>query len=115
MGAGMPARTAMTIWPTQLAPLRLASSAIQAGRSRVAYAMASGLDPAQARREAMTGIGRAISYEASLLGSVELLILLGLALVLALALALGLKRDPYGEVARPGFAVLTSISPHHLH
>jgi hypothetical protein len=98
----------MTIASPQFAPFRLASSATQAARNRVAHAIASGLDPTQARREAMTGISRAVSYEASLIGSIDMLVLLGLALVLALALALGLKRDPYSEAAHPGFALLAA-------
>ena len=105
----------MTIAAPQLTPFRLASSAAQAARSRVAYAIARGLDPAQARREAMARMGHAISYEASLVGSADMLVLLGLALVLALALALGLKREPYGETARAAYTALNSISPHHLH
>jgi len=60
-------------------------------------------------------MGHAISYEASLIGSADMLVLLGLALVLALALALGLKRAPYGEVARSGFAFLAWPSLRHLH
>jgi hypothetical protein len=105
---------AMITASAQFAPLRLASAATEAARGRVAYAVVSGLDPAQARREAVASIGRAVSYEASIISSADLLVLLGLALVLALALALGLKRDVYGEVARPGFTALASISPHHL-
>jgi hypothetical protein len=98
----------MTIVSPQFAALRLASSATQAARGRVAYAIAGGIDPAQSRREAMTSIGHAVSYEASLIGSVDMLTLLGLALVLALALGLGLKRDPFGEIARSGFTFLAS-------
>lgn len=104
----------MTIASRQFAPIRRASAATEAARGRMAYVLANGLDPAQARREAVASIGRAVSYEASIIGSADLLILLGLALVVALALALGLKRDLYGEVARPGLAVLASISRHHL-
>jgi hypothetical protein len=37
-----------------------------------------------------------------------MLLLLGLTLILALAVVLGLKREPYGEAARPGFALLAS-------
>lgn len=104
----------MTIASPQSAPIRLASAATEAARGRMAYVLANGLDPAQARREAVASIGRAVSYEASIIGSADMLILLGLALVLALALALGLRRGIYGEVARPAFTVLASISPHHL-
>ena len=108
-------RAAMTITSRQFAPFRLASSATQAARSQMAYAVASGLDPAQARREAMARIGHAISYDASLIGSADMLVLLGLALVLALALVLGLRRDLYGEVASPAYTAFASLSPHDLH
>ena len=104
----MPARAAMTMPSAQFAALRLASSATQAARGRVAYAIAGGIDPAQSRHEAMTGIGRAVTYEASLIGSIDMLVLV----VLALAIALGLKHDPYSEAARPGFALLAHRSPY---
>ena len=103
----------MTIASPQFASIRLASAASSAVRGRVAY-LASGLDPAQARREAMASIGRAVGYEASVISSTDMLVLLGLVLILALAIALGLKRDPYSETARPGVALLASRPPHAL-
>ena len=103
----------MTISSPQFASTRLASAATSAARGRIAY-LASGLDPAQARREAVASIGRAIGYGASVIGSADMLVLLGLVLVLALAIALGLKRDAYGEAAHPGFALLASGSEHAL-
>ena len=101
----------MTIASAPFAPIRLAAAAIEAGGGRLAYAIANGVDAAQARREAVASIGRAVSYEASVMGLADLLVLLGLALVLALALALGLERDPYGAAARPAFAVRAPLSP----
>ncbi|HKW54423.1 MAG TPA: hypothetical protein VJO12_12075 [Stellaceae bacterium] len=104
----------MTIAPPQFASLRLASAAISAVRGRVAYLIANGIDPAQARREAVATIGRAVGHEASVISSADMLVLLGLVLVLALAIALGLKRDPYSEAVRPGFALLASRAAHAL-
>ena len=103
----------MTISSPQFAPFRLALATARAARGRLAYAIA-GLDPAQARREAMSGIGRAVGYEASVIFSADMLVLLGLALVLVLAVALGLKRDPYSEAAGPGFALIAYRAPHAL-
>ena len=103
----------MTIASPQFASARLASAATSAARGRIAY-LASGLDPAQARREAVASIGRAIGYGASVISSADMLVLLGLMLVLALAIALGLKRDAYGEAAHPGFALPASGSEHAL-
>ena len=101
----------MTIASPQFASIRLASAATRAVRGRLAY-LTSGLDPAQARREAVASIGRAVGYEASVVSSADMLVLLGLVLILALAIALGLKRDAYGEAAHPGFALLASGSEH---
>jgi len=47
----------MTIAVPEFAPVGLVSAATQAARGRLAYAVASGLDPAQARREAMRAWG----------------------------------------------------------
>jgi len=85
----------MTTLPQQFAPIRLASAVADAAGGRIAYFVARGLDPAQARREAVATIGRAVGHEASIIGSADMLILLGAALILALAIALGLKRVPY--------------------
>jgi hypothetical protein len=103
----------MTIASPQFASIRLASAATSAARGRMAY-LASGLDPAQARREAVASIGRAVGHEASVISSADVLVLLGLVLVLALAVALGLKRDLYSEAAHPGFALPAYRSPHAL-
>ncbi|HEU5275963.1 MAG TPA: hypothetical protein VFU97_20060 [Xanthobacteraceae bacterium] len=104
----------MTIASPQFASSRLASAAALAARGRAAYAIANGLDPAQARREAVASIGRAVSYEASIISSTDMLVLLGLALVLALALALGVRRDSDAEVGLSGFIFLASPSPRHF-
>ena len=103
----------MTIAYPQFASIQLASAAIRAARARMAC-ITNGLDPAQARREAVASIGRAVSYQASVISSTEMLVLLGLALVLALAFALGLKRDFHGEMALSGFPFLTSPAPRHF-
>jgi hypothetical protein len=95
----------MTIFlPQQLAPIRLASAAVGTAGGRIAYFIANALDPAQARREAVATIGRAIGHEASVIGSADMLVLLGAALILALAVALDLKRVPHVEAAGASFA-----------
>jgi hypothetical protein len=104
----------MTTTSARFAPIRLASALSRAARGRVAYLFASGIDPAQARREAVTSIGRAVGYEASVISSVDMLVLLGLALVLTLVIAFGLERDAYSETARPAFAFLASRPPYEL-
>ena len=104
----------MTTTSAQVAPIRLASALSRAARGRVAYLVASGIDPAQARREAVTSIGRAVVYEASVISSLDMLVLLGLALVLALAVTLGLKRDAYSGAARPASAFLAPRLPYDL-
>ena len=105
----------MTLSTQHIAPVRLASVVAQAYRGRMAYLVASGVDPAQGRREAVASISRAVAYEASVISSTDLLVLLGLALVLALAIALGVKRDPYSDAARPGFALVASRPAQTLH
>jgi hypothetical protein len=104
----------MAIASPQFASIRLASAATSAVRGRLAYLIANGIDPAQARREAVATIGRAVSHEASVIGSADMLVLLGLMLVLALTIALGPKRAPYSEAARPGFTLLAFRPPHAL-
>jgi len=102
----------MTISAQYSAPTRLASAVAEATRGRIAYFVANGLDPAQARGEAIATIGRAVRHEA-IIGSADLLVLLGMVLVLALAIALGLKHAPYREAAGLGFATVSaSRLPH---
>lgn len=83
----------MTISTQYLAPVRLAATVAGTLRGRIAYFVASGLDPAQARREAIVSIGRAVRHDA-VIASADMLVLLGTALVLALAIVLGLKHAP---------------------
>jgi hypothetical protein len=102
----------MTISAQHSAPARLASAVAGASRGRIAYFVASGLDPAQARGEAIATIGRAVRHEA-LIGSADMFVLLGIALVLVLAIALGLRHAPYRETAGAGFAaIVASHLPH---
>jgi hypothetical protein len=54
-------------------------------------------------------IGRTVG-QASVIGSADMLVLLGLALILAPAIALGIKRAPYLEPADASFAV--NLAPH---
>jgi hypothetical protein len=88
----------------------LASAAVGA-RGRIVYFAARGLDPAQARREAVATISRAVGHEASVVGSTDMLILLGALLILALAVVLGLKRPAYFEAAGASFAATTASIP----
>ncbi|HEX9490815.1 MAG TPA: hypothetical protein VF930_11045 [Stellaceae bacterium] len=101
----------MTLLPQQIAPIRLASAAAGAARDRIAYFVANGLDPMQARREAVATISRAVGHEASVIGSADMLVLLGAALILALAIAFGVKRVPYLEPAGASFAVNLASRP----
>lgn len=101
----------MTPLPHQFAPLRLASAATGAAQGRIAYFVANSLDPAQARREAVATIGRAVGHEASVIGSADMLVLLGAVLILALAIALGLKRVAYPDAAGAGFALTLASRP----
>jgi hypothetical protein len=98
----------MTSLPQYLASIRLASAAVGGARGRIAYLVAKGLDPAQARREAVALIGRAVGHEASVIGSADMLVLLGAMLILALAITLGLKRVPYPEPADANFAAIAA-------
>ncbi len=101
----------MTPLPQHFGLIRLASAAVGAARGRIAYFVANGLDPAQARREAVATIGRAVGHEASVIGSADMLILVGAVLILALAVMLGLKRVPYLEPAGASFAAVAAARP----
>src|SRR5260370_40126390 len=101
----------MTPLPQHFGLIRLASAAVGAARGRIAYFVANGLDPAQARREAVATIGRAVGHEASVIGSADMLILVGAVLILAFAFMLGLKRVPYLEPAGANFAAVGAARP----
>ena len=100
----------MTPLPQYFASNWLASATAVA-RGRIAYFAARGLDPAQARREAVATISRAVGHEASVIGSADMLILLGALLILALAIALGLKRPAYFAAAGASFAATAASLP----
>jgi len=103
----------MTPSPHQPAPLRLASAATGTVQGRIAYFVANGLDPAQARREAVATIGRAVGHEASVIGSADMIVLLGaiLILILALAVVLGFRRAAYPDAAGASFAFTPALRP----
>jgi len=101
----------MTPSPHQPAPLRLASAATGTVQGRIAYFVANGLDPAQARREAVATIGRAVGHEASVIGSADMIVLLGAILILALAVVLGFKRAAYPDAAGASFAFTPALRP----
>jgi hypothetical protein len=101
----------MTPSPHQPAPLRLASAATGTVQGRIAYFVANGLDPAQARREAVATIGRAVGHEASVIGSADMIVLLGAILILALAVVLGFRRAAYPDAAGASFAFTPALRP----